>query len=81
MERRRELLHEYLREVARELLHRGAVVRQNGMSLMEVLHKQPSAMVGFIMRDLKEAGFSVGNELVGGAIGGFMQAIFGGRRG
>ena len=81
---RQEALRLYLLEVAKDLLRRGIIESRQGKNVIDMLRQHPSEMFASIVRDLKEAGFSVGQEIVGGAISGFMSAIFShasGRRG
>ncbi len=73
---RREALRLYLLEVAKDLIKRGIIEARGGKTVVDMLKQHPSEMFASIVRDLKEAGFSVGQEIVGGAIQGFMSAVF-----
>lgn len=80
MARRNELLDEYLREIARDLIARGVIRRQRyNQDLLDIAREEPSVIVGTILRDLKDAGVSVGTELIKGGVEGFLGALFGSR--
>ncbi len=76
---RKFALETYLREVAKDLIGRGILRQQQGWTVVEILRQEPSAVFGSIVRDLGDAGLSVGKEIVGGAVQGFLSAVFGRR--
>jgi len=75
LEGRLSLLREYLREVALELIQRGILDAQLGRDPVEILKKRPAEMFGVVVRDLKDAGFSLGNEIVGGLVSGVLSSL------
>lgn len=84
---RREALLVYLREVARDLITRGMVRNHQGWTVTEILRQEPAVVFGSIVKDLSDAGLSVGREIVGGfaqtllgAVQDMAGDIFGGRR-
>ena len=77
---RQEALRDYLREVARDLIMRGVIRDRQGLTPMQILKQEPAVVISSIVRDLKDAGFSIGQEILGGAVQGFFGAVFGGRR-
>lgn len=64
---RQEALRNYLREVAKDLVLRGVLRHQKGQTVIDLLKQDVPAVVGSILRDFKDAGFSIGMEIVGGA--------------
>lgn len=87
MSQRQQILLEYLREVAKDLLLRGIIRRQRGQDILEILRQEPSVLAGTLMRDLSEAGFSLKNEIVDGfvgaakdVLGSFVESFYSGSR-
>lgn len=76
--KRQELLLQYLREVAKDLMIRGIIRRQRGDDVVAILQQEPSEMLASVFRDLKDAGFSLKQEIVGGLAKMFFGAFFGG---
>lgn len=81
---RKESLREYLRSVARDLITRGIVRNHQGWTPAQILRQEPAAVFGSILHDLKDAGLSVGGEVVSGfanAVGSAVHGfLFGDRR-
>lgn len=63
----------YLREVAKDLITRGMVRNHQGWTVTQILRQEPAVVFGSIVKDLSEAGLSVGREIIGG----FAQSLFG----
>lgn len=76
---RREALLVYLREVARDLVMRGMVRNHQGWTVMQILKQEPAVVFGSIVKDLSEAGLSVGREVGGALLQTVMGSIFGRR--
>jgi len=77
---RRDALRDYLREVARDLVMRGIIRDRQGWTPIQILKQEPSAVFGSIIKDLKESGFAIGQEIIGGAVQGFLGEVFSRRR-
>lgn len=74
---RNEALRVYLRAVAKDLILRGIIRKQSGQSFIEVLRQEPSTVLGTFIRDLGDAGFSVGTEIVNGAVSSLLNILRG----
>ncbi len=74
---RREILKEYLREVARDLVMRGIIRNREGYTPIQILQQEPAAVFASIVKDLEEAGLSVGREIAGAVLQTVMGSIFG----
>ncbi len=75
LEGRLALLEQYIREVALELIQRGILDAQLGRDPVHILKKRPAEMFGAIVHDLKDAGFSIGNEIIGGLVSGVVGSL------
>ena len=80
---RNALLLAYLREVARDLLLRGIIRQQRGQDVIDILRQEPAIVLSSVIRDLKDAGFSLKQEIAGafvnaakGALGDLISSIF-----
>ncbi len=63
-----EALRNYLREVAHQLVLRGIVrIQFKKENFMTILRQAPSEVIGMVVRDLQNAGISVGKELLASA--------------
>lgn len=70
---RQVALADYLREVALDLVMRGIVRNHQGWTPVQILLQEPAVVWGTVVRDFKQAGFSVGKDIIGG----FAQTILG----
>lgn len=68
MKPRQAALLEYLREVTRDLIIRGVLRKRAGQDVIEILQQEPSMVMSSIVRDLKDAGFSLKKEIAGGVV-------------
>ena len=59
---------------------RGVIRKKHGQSLIQIIQEEPAVFISSFVRDLADAGVSVRDELVGGALKGFLGALFGGGR-
>lgn len=73
---RQQLLVDYLREVARDLVMRGIIKAQQGVGLADVLREEPQVMLESVVEDLKRAGLAVGEEVISGLVAGVLGAFF-----